>query len=636
MKKSRISYSQNLLSMVFVDSALLVVAHIASYLIRFEGQIIPLHWNNIAGLLPAILICKLIVFYSFGLYRGMWRYTSLVDIFNILKASILSTLIILAAILIFKRFYNYSRGVFILDGMLTFFLIAAHRVGIRIYFSHRPLDFLLSKDLELSHVQKDRKRLLIVGAGSVGEKILREFRGNSRLKYHVVGFVDDNPQKLGRYIHGTPVLGSVDEIGDIVEMRKIEEIIIAISSAKPKEMRRIIGFCEGTGVRFRTVPSMGELIDGNVNVKSIRDVSFADLLGREIVHLEEETVRSYLQEKTVLVTGAGGSIGAELCRQIARFSPKHLLLMDRSESPLYEIEMELKDTFPRIESTPILASIQNERHMREVFRIYSPQVVFHAAAYKHVPMLELNPWEAVFNNVVGTQCLLKMCKESNGVTERFVFVSTDKAVRPTNVMGACKRVGELLTQYYDCLNSETKHFSVRFGNVLGSAGSVVPLFMKQIEKRRPVTVTHPEVTRYFMTIPEATQLVLQAGGLNERGAIYVLDMGTPVKIIDMARDLIQLSGLEPDIDIEIKFIGLRPGEKLYEELITQGEGITATEYEKIMVLKDRSLNGEDTGKRFEELESYILELVKLAKSRDTKGIRKKLKEIVPEYTPATD
>jgi FlaA1/EpsC-like NDP-sugar epimerase len=492
----------------------------------------------------------------------------------------------------------------------------------------------LASDFFASRSSGNRKNLLIIGAGRTGEKIRREFGDNSGLKYNVIGFLDDDSTKVGMYIHGTPVLGTVDELNRIVEEKAISEVIIAISNATSAEMRHIVELCEGTGLKFRTVPSIGELIDGKVSIKSIRDVSFSDLLGRPTVELTEGAIREYLTNKRILITGAAGSIGSELCRQVSQFQPQSLILLDRSESPLYEIEMELKQSFPAMRYEVVLGAIQNEDQLRGVFDEYKPQAVFHAAAYKHVPMIELNPWEAVFNNIVGTRNVLRMCQLSGEGVERFVLISTDKAVRPTNVMGASKRVAEIMTQLSSGICPQTKQMVVRFGNVIGSSGSVIPLFIKQIARGGPISVTHPDVTRYFMTIPEASQLVLQAGAMGNGGEIFILDMGNPLKIMDVAKDLIRLSGLEPGIDIEIQVVGLRPGEKLYEELIIKGEGITSTDHKKIMVLRDSLTHCDSTIEKWNELNEEVNQLMTLAKERDSRGIMIKLKEIVPEYTPS--
>jgi len=402
-------------------------------------------------------------------------------------------------------------------------------------------------------------------------------------------------------------------------------LLIAMPSATGKQMRRITSGCKATKLPFKTLPGMGELVNGRVSVKTLRDVNFKDLLGRPAVKLNMEEIQGYLKNRTVLVTGAGGSIGSELCRQMVRFEPERIILFDVSEPNLYSIEMELKYQWGYENYTTVLGDVRSELLLDRVFRCFCPEVIFHAAAYKHVPMLEQNPWQGVYNNILGTQTLLEQAV-SNG-TKNFVLVSTDKAVRPTNVMGASKRICELIAQAH--LGNNTSIMAVRFGNVVGSAGSVIPLFRQQIEQGGPVTVTHPEVTRYFMTIAEATQLILQAGSLGIGGEIFVLEMGTPVKIADMAKDLIRLSGKDPEQDIEIVFIGLRPGEKLYEELITEGENILATKHEKIMVLKPHR-----EGDEFRErLSRGIEELKTLADAHDAEGIKEQLKELVPEYEP---
>jgi len=465
--------------------------------------------------------------------------------------------------------------------------------------------------------------LLIIGAGDCGEKILREIRDNARIQYNVVGFLDDKPAKIGMKIHGVPVLSGIRDIKAAARQVKANELLIAIPSANAEQMRRIVKLCDESGINFKTVPGMGELINGKVTINTIREVAYRDLLGREIVRLDKEQIGAYLKDQNVLVTGAGGSIGSELCRQICRFKPKRIILFERAESPLYAIELELKQSFKEVKVIPILADIQDKNQLSKAFEVNKPHIVFHAAAYKHVPMLEIQPWKAIDNNVLGTKNLIDVSTKNN--VTRFVFVSTDKAVRPANIMGASKRLSEMLVQGQNaCGLSQTRFMIVRFGNVVGSVGSVVPLFKKQIEKGGPVTVTHPDVTRYFMTIPEACQLILQAGAMGNGGEIFILDMGTSIKIDDMARDLIRLSGFEPDVDIKIEYVGLRPGEKLYEELITEGENIVPTHHEKIMVLTGiecdlRLLNGK------------VDELAQLATEQSGDEIKSKLMEIVPEY-----
>jgi FlaA1/EpsC-like NDP-sugar epimerase len=468
--------------------------------------------------------------------------------------------------------------------------------------------------------------LLIIGAGDGGEKIYREIRDNARLQYLVVGFLDDDPVKHGKKIHGIPVLGAIRDIKAAATKVNADEALIAIPSANAQQMRRIVEHCNESGIEFKTIPGYGELINGRVSINSIREVAYRDLLGREIIKLEQDKIGACLKGQSVLVTGAGGSIGSELCRQICRFQPEKIILFERAESPLYEIELELKSNYKSVKIISILADLQDSNQLDKAFKANLPKIVFHAAAYKHVPILEHQPWKAIDNNVLGTKKLVETIVKSN--VDRFVFVSTDKAVRPANVMGASKRLAEMLIQSQNsCGLSQTKFMTVRFGNVVGSVGSVVPLFKKQIKNGGPVTVTDPEITRFFMTIPEACQLILQAGAMGEGGEIFILDMGTPIKIDDMARDLIRLSGFEPDVDIKIEYIGLRPGEKLFEELIADGEDVLPTHHEKIKVLKG-------AGCDLQLLDGKIDELALLAQLQNLEKIKSKLHEIVPEYKSA--
>jgi len=606
-----------------IDLFLLCMAYVLSYLVRFEGEIPAEAILNIKHTIWLIIPFKLLVFFNFKLYKGMWRYTGIIDLINLIKATFASSTIIILAILYLHRFKGYSRSVFVIDAFLTLIFIGGIRLFIRLIYKKSISNIMeVTRFPFFQNTKEGLKQLLILGAGDAGEKVLRELHSNPRLKYNTVGFVDDDPKKHGLQIHGVPVFGDIDQLSTLVKEYEVDELLIAIASSTRKEMRRIVDACEKTGLKFKTIPSVGELIDGRLTVNSIREVDYEDLMGRKPVQLEVEKIAEYLKDKTILMTGAGGSIGSELCRQTARYFPKNLIILDCTENNLYEIQMELSKDFPYLRYTPILANVLNGEVLRKVFLKYQPEVVFHAAAYKHVPIMELNPWEAIINNVKGTQSLLKVVKEFE--VDRFVLVSTDKAVRPSNVMGASKRIAELLTHCYDVSVNPTRFMAVRFGNVIGSSGSAIPLFKKQIEKGGPVTVTHPEVTRYFMTIPEAAQLILQAGSMGEGGEIFILDMGSPVKILDLARDLIRLSGFEPDEDIEIKFIGLRPGEKLYEELTTDGEGIFPTSHEKIFFLRKKSCDPD-------WLKGKIKELTALAEKQDAAGIKRKLKEILPEY-----
>jgi len=623
--------SKNFLVIFILDLLLMVAALYTALLIRFEFSVPSYFVASMLRMLPYALIFKVVCFYFFDMYRGMWRYTSVSDLLNIVKAATLSSLMIAVFIAFKTRFIGYSRSVIVIDWFLTILFIAGFRLAIRIFFESFTRDSKSDKARpSISRIfnkqPKNAKKLLIIGAGDCGEKIYREIRHNSALPYRIVGFLDDNRNKIGRKIHGVPVLGKVSEISAAIDKVKANEALIAIPSATGEQMRVIVEHCKTSEIPFKTLPGYGELINGKVSVKAIRDVAYRDLLGREIVKLDEKGIGTIIEGNSVLVTGAGGSIGSELCRQICRFKPGRILLYERAESPLFEIELELKRNFGDVPVVPILGDIQDPAQLRKTFEIHRPQTVFHAAAYKHVPMLELQPWKALENNVAGTANLLKII--SNFDIDRFVFVSTDKAVRPTNVMGASKRVAEMLIQCQDHTPvTKTKFAIVRFGNVVGSVGSVVPLFRKQIEIGGPVTVTHPDVTRYFMTIPEACQLILQAGALcSDQVEVFVLDMGKPVKIADMARDLIRLSGFEPDVDIKIEYIGLRPGEKLYEELITDGEGVVGTSHKKIMTLRGEVCN-------LAQLNTKIDDLAKLSADQDIEKIKATLKDIVTDYQP---
>ncbi|MDY0361703.1 MAG: nucleoside-diphosphate sugar epimerase/dehydratase [Desulforegulaceae bacterium] len=617
---------RNFYLIIFSDLLLFSFSLIGAFRIRYDYGLSENIVHYIYWILPASILIKFIVFYFFDLYKGMWRYTSTKDLVNILKASTASTLFLIVLVLLKTRFTGISRSVFFIDWCLTVIFISGSRLSIRFLFifldEKGPYNFF-SQFFTKKNKKRKLKRTLIIGAGDCGEKIYREIRDNSNLDYKVIGFLDDSPLKQGRKIHGLSVLGTIEEVKKFVDNAGVEEIIITIPSASASQIRRIVDLCKKTDAGYKIVPGFGELINGNVSVNSIRNVEYRDLLGRKPVKLDDKSIGGYLTGKVVLVTGAAGSIGSGLCQQILEYSPKELILFDRAESPLYEIELELKKLFPFIRIVSVLGDIQEKDDLNKVFSIRKPEIVFHAAAYKHVPMLENYPWKAVKNNIEGTTNLVDTAVEFG--CEKFVFVSTDKAVNPTNIMGASKRVCEIIIQNKNRkTQSKIKFITVRFGNVIGSAGSVIPLFKKQISYGGPVTVTHPEIIRYFMLIPEACQLILQAGAMGNGGEIFVLDMGEPVKIDEMARDLIRFSGFEPDVDIKIEYVGLRPGEKLYEELLTDGEDVMPTEHNKIMVLKSRECD-------FADISSKIDQLKKYADIKKDQEIRNTFKKIVPEY-----
>ena len=617
----------NFYLMILTDVIIFIIALCLSYLFRFDFILANINFNQIVDLLRWIIPLKVFIFFSIGLYRGMWRYTSVRDFWLLLQACFLSTVLVMVIILAVNRFDGYSRSVFIADGIITFVLTGGVRMAIRSFFA---IYYNQMTNMYPS-LRTNFTRVLIVGAGDAGEKILREIMENNSLNYEVVGFIDDDAQKQGRTIHGIRVLGTVERLPKILKRETIHQILIAVPSANGDQIRRIVKTCQQCNVSYKILPGIGDLIDGRVSVKLLRDISYEDLLGRSPVQLNVKDIRNYLDDKTILITGCGGSIGSELCRQVIKYQPHRLILLDSSESNLFNIQMEVLNEHFYRNCEAILGYVQDENLMNNIFEKYKPEVVFHAAAYKHVPMMEKNPWQAVFNNIFGSRVAMEMAIKYH--VDRFVLVSTDKAVRPTNVMGASKRVAELIMQCQQ--GNGTRFMAVRFGNVIGSSGSVIPLFRRQIEQGGPVTVTHPEINRFFMTIPEASQMILQAGTMGEGGEIFILRMGTPIKIADMARDLIRLSGKEPDMDIKIVFTGLREGEKLYEELITVGEDILPTVHRKVMVLQSKNLfNG---AKNPQEARKYLYdkleELAKMADRHDAKGIKIKLKEIVPEYTP---
>jgi FlaA1/EpsC-like NDP-sugar epimerase len=614
-------------AMIFIDVLLFVVAILSSYLLRFEFSLDRFYTDQMLSLMLWVIPLKTIIFFSRDLYKGMWRYTSVQDFWLLAQASLLSTVVTMTVILVMTRFEGYSRGVFIIDGFLTFLFTGGMRAAIRTFYSMRANQ--RTSFFSISH--SPFTRVLIVGAGDAGEKILREIRGNERLHYDVAGFVDDDISKQGMSIHGVSVLGTVDRLPDMIKKKGVGQVLIAIPSATGNQIRRIVESCQQCNVSYKILPGIGDLIDGRVSVKLLRDISYEDLLGRLPAQLNVQDIRNYLDHQPILITGCGGSIGSELCRQIIKFQPSRLILLDSCEFNLFKILMELQNEHNFRNCDAILGQVQDAAFMDNIFKKYKPGVVFHAAAYKHVPMLERNPWQAVTNNIIGSLVVIDMAVKHQ--VGRFVLVSTDKAVRPTNVMGASKRVAELVMQCQP--GNGTRFMAVRFGNVVGSSGSVIPVFLRQIEKGGPVTVTHPEIKRFFMTIPEAAQMILQAGTMGNSNEIFVLRMGTAVKIVDMARDLIRLSGKEPDVDINIVYTGLREGEKLYEELITKGEDIMPTDHEKVMVLRssDAFKDVRNQQETRQHLYRNIEELQALADRYDALGIKKKLQEIVPEYQP---
>jgi FlaA1/EpsC-like NDP-sugar epimerase len=608
--------SKTRIFIIFIVKALIILTAMGmAFSLRYDFAV-QAYWSRMLALVPAVLVIKLAVFWCFGLFRGWWRYVSMPDLVQIFKANVFASLLFVFYAVIVYRLDQIPRSVLILDGLFCFMLMGGVRLVTRA-FREQFLPMLTC-------LGTDKKRVLIVGAGNAGQVIVRELQTSPHLQMDLVGFIDDDPLKRHTVIRGVKVLGCRSELARIVREKRIDEVIIAIPSASGSQIKSIVELCRSLAVTFRTLPRVADLIDGSISVQQLRNVRLEDLLGREPISLDQAQISRYLKGKRVLVTGAGGSIGSEICRQVVRFNPEKLILFDNAETPLFQIEQELLAVCDDVALVPIIGDIRNPARINVIFDEQMPQVVFHAAAYKHVPMMENNPAEAVNNNVRGTKQLADAAL-SFGV-ETFVMVSTDKAVNPTNVMGASKRAAELYVQSLSS-QSTTRFVTTRFGNVLGSNGSVIPTFKKQIKQGGPVTVTHPEVTRYFMTIPEATQLVLQAGSMGKGGEIYLFDMGEPVKIIDLAEELIRLSGLQPHEDIEIVYTGLRPGEKLYEELLLAQEGTLPTHHEKICIA-----GASESSK--ELLDAQLEKLFAAAKALDLVAVRKQLRVIVPEYQPA--
>lgn len=615
------SYQQlrKLLQFLLVDIFLILAALYLAFLLRFDFSLPGHIGENLLNYIPVVLTAKLISFFIFGMYRGMWRYTSISDFMNIAKASSLGSLMALSILALLYGLNGFPRSVLFIDYALCTIFLALSRASVRLYFSNiSQTQNIFAQNALL----RSRKKLIMIGGGDSAEKIIREIRDNEGLKYVVVGIVDDNTSKIGATIHGIPILGPIEELANL--NIPFDEIIICIPTASNVEMRRIVAICKATGKSYRTVPTFTELIDGKVSIKSVRDVSMVDLLGRKEVELDRTSISHYIYGKRVLVTGAGGSIGSELVRNCLTFDPDLLVLLDQSENNLFNIERECENSKHPVSFQPILGDIRDKTLLYRVFSSFRPDVVFHAAAYKHVPMQEDHPWEAILTNIQGTLNLINVSEEYE--VNRFVLVSTDKAVNPTNIMGATKRVAEKLIQSIS-IDSKVKYMAVRFGNVIGSSGSVIPTFQKQIRNGGPVTITDANMQRYFMSISEAAQLILQAGAMGNGGEIYILDMGRPVNIKDVAYELIRLSGLEPEIDIEIEYIGMRPGEKMFEELQTHDENINDTNHDKILVLK----NG--NGYNWDNLLDHVGKIVNSARSYDYKQVTWELKNFIPEYVP---
>lgn len=592
------------LKLLLIDAIILAVMPIMAVLLRFEGEIPAAEFDIIRTGLPWMVLLSLAVFYFYGMYHRIWHYARMRDLIAIVGAVTLSQ----AAIFILTVLLSIAipRSVMIITWLLDLGAIGASR-----------LMFKINLDL-VTESKGGRENLLIVGAGDAGAMLARELEQNDAATISIVGFVDDDEKKQKGRLAGFPILGTTRDIPAVVRKHKIDTIVIAIPSADGDAVRRIDRQCRKTGANVRTMPGIYEMISGEAGMGELREIRLEDLLRRDPIQLDFDQITGYIAGKTVLITGAGGSIGSELSRQISRVGAKEIILLGRGENSIYEIHQELKRKFPEQTYHTVIANITDKDRMARIFKRFHPQVVFHAAAHKHVPLMEIQPDEAVRNNVFGTKNVAELADENQA--EIFVLISTDKAVNPTSVMGATKRTAELVLQEIN-QHSKTKFVTVRFGNVLGSRGSVVPLFEKQIAAGGPVTVTHKEMTRFFMTIPEAVQLVLQAGSQAEGGEVFLFDMGKPVKINDMAEDLIRLHGLTPGRDIKIVYTGLRPGEKLYEELLTSEEGTTSTKHKKIFKARIQPLDEADLKQSLQTLQ----------KTTDRKILLQTLKHMIPTY-----
>ena len=610
MKWSRL-YRNRWLVMLH-DLAWVPLTIFIAFWLRFNLEEIPA--NYLAAMNQLMLFAlpvQLAAFWYFGLYRAIWRFSSVPDLIRILRAVGFGALLTFAVLFVWQRLADVPRSVMVLYPVFLAMGLAGPRLLYRRLKEHR---------LNLSRIE--RKPTLIVGAGQAGELLVRDLLKGG--PYEPVGFLDDNPRRLGQEIHGVEILGTLAELEALAGKHAVQVVLLAIPSASNQVVRNVLLAAQRAGIVCRTLPSVADLADGKVEVSKLRDIRIEDLLGRQEVRPDNSGVQAFLTGKHVLVTGAGGSIGSELCRQILDFAPAELVMLEQGEFNLYRIDGEVQKLAGDVPFAAVLGDIRDADRLRWVFEHYRPQVVFHAAAYKHVPLVEANPAEGVKTNVLGTCQLADLADEFQ--VEKFIMVSTDKAVNPANVMGATKRAAEIYCQNLNS-RSATAFVTTRFGNVLGSAGSVVPLFEKQIRAGGPVTVTHPEITRYFMTIPEAVSLILQAAAMGEGGEIFVLDMGEPVKIADLAEQMIRLAGFEPGVDIEIAYTGLRPGEKLYEELFHDAEPPVGTSHPKIMLAASRQVD-------WQELQRLRGMLAKACVKRDVIEIVADLRQLVPEFQPA--
>lgn len=612
--KSYVNRKRLAIELVLFDIIAIQLAAFLAILTRFEFRIHtiePLFIDTLVHYAVLNTFCSICIFAAYRMYSTLWSFASIMDFFNVVKAVLISS--VFQFIGIHMLAWPIPR---------SFIVLYIGWLGIAAVFPRMMIRILRGgRRIPLQTIGKQAIPVMLIVAGEAGSIILQEFKNSKFVEKEIVCVIDDDPKKWGTFIHGVPVVGGRRKITQSVVRFGIQEIVLAIPTLKPHERKNIINICQQTGCKMSTLPEIYQLINCDAKVSMLRDVQIEDLLGREAVRTDLESIMSYVKDQKVMVTGGGGSIGSELCRQIADDQPKQLIIIDNYENAAYELQMELGRKHPELDVIVLIVSVQNRRKIREIFEQYKPDLVFHAAAHKHVPLMEYSPCEAIKNNVFGT---MNVASEANrsGV-KRMVLISTDKAVRPTNIMGASKRICEMVIQTYN-QRSKTEYVAVRFGNVLGSNGSVVPLFKQQIREGGPVTVTHPDIIRYFMTIPEAVSLVLQAGAYAQGGEIFILDMGEPVKILDLAENMIRLSGLVPGEDIEIKFTGLRPGEKLYEELLIDDDNKKETANKRIFIGQPIKIDEAEFDEKMKELEK--------ATFSEDENIRQVVKKLVPEYT----
>lgn len=611
-----------MLFLLCADILILSGALFAAYWLRFEGLIPEKYFELFTQTLVLFVLAKILVFVVMGLYNSLWRYAGVDELFKVFLATLMGTLATIGLMIFLPEFpklyqseLSVPRSVYAIAFLIDLILVG----GLR--FSYRALRRVNRQDL--MSIRKKR-RSLIIGAGDAGAMVIKELKDNPNSDYEPVAVIDDDPYKLRKRLYGVKVVGGRDKITSAVINKRVDEIIIAIPSLSSIDKKEIIELCESTGIVIKTIPKVHDIISGKISISDIRPVDIEDLLGRTPVKLDLASIDKLINGKVVLITGGGGSIGSEIARQVAKNEPQALYILDIYENNAYDIINELHMKHPDLRVEGIIASVRDQKRIDEVFTTICPQVVFHAAAHKHVPLMEANPAEAIKNNVFGTYNVVKASHDHN--VDRFVMISTDKAVNPTNVMGASKRLCEMIVEAFST-SSETVFAVTRFGNVLGSNGSVIPLFKRQIAAGGPVTVTHPDIIRYFMTIPEAVQLVIQSCAISKGGELFVLDMGEQIKIDKLARDLIRLSGLEPDKDIEIVYTGLRPGEKLYEELLMSEEGLIDTEFDKLHVANRTSVTRK-------QMEDVLVELHNVLDNNEC--VKERLQVIVPTYKPLTE